>query len=158
MKTILTHLLQAGASIANAIEASFERFDNTRFIEAEVESIRGKGWKPETVIFLLGYGLQDDAELRRVAAYQTPLYQWLTGSIGADALVYEEVVLPYVAAYWKRALEREKFRLSAPRLILENLARATALPPKNRTQAILACACSSLGIKVTGQVGEWLRT
>jgi len=148
----------AWASIANAIEASFERFDNTRFIEAEVESIRGKGWKPETVIFLLGYGLQDDAELRRVAAYQTPLYQWLTGSIGADALVYEEVVLPYVAAYWKRALEREKFRLSAPRLILENLARATALPPKNRTQAILACACSSLGIKVTGQVGEWLRT
>jgi len=59
---------------------------------------------------------------------------------------YQQIVLPFYAAYWTAAFEQQKFRFTLPRLLEQELQEVQTVPLRERARTLLTVIARGLGI------------
>ena len=87
------------------------------------------------VLGYLGVCLKPDSPLNGCAINQAMVMTYVSRSLPINSGVYRRVILPFIESFWRKALDRQRFRFTAPRLVADSFAEAVEKPPPERAAA-----------------------
>lgn len=96
-------------------------------------------------------------DLARALEHQLQVFGFLTRLGDRVATGYRLVALPFLEAYWVRAIANSAFLFKTPPLTRQEIEAARAAPHDRRAQELILAVGRGLGVRFAGEAETWVR-
>jgi hypothetical protein len=97
--------------------------------------------------------------IEAAAICQAMVMAYLALQLVIEQGTYRRIVLSFMCDYWRKVVEEQKFRFTAPAAVETAFEQAISEPPEFRAQAVIRTVFSGLKIPLSKyqQIADWLK-